>query len=593
MDITTYCEKAKNNVIKISVAVIGKNYRVLTSDRFFYETIGTSKEFSISYAIHPEDIKSFYYAVDRLADGPRHLILRIQNAIHTYRYFKVRLELNGRVVDGFQTYNMSIMDIYAVEARYLELEYNVAKYRRYMAMINEFYFEYDLATKEFKLFVYLNDRSSFIVREDFEEFCRDIKENHLPDEKAKMQFETFRGYLEDGIDSFKVQFATTYLSQASRVDVVCFNGSTFYYNDRKAIVMGIMKCMRSGQKEEAYYLTDAAKDCATGLFNKRAIKEYVTDRIGASADNKMAVIIMDIDNFKNINDTFGHLFGDEVISKVSDVIKSVINSKGMVGRFGGDEFMIILENYRSKEALEILLGTILQHLKWLYRGIKNELTLTASIGVARFPDDGLGYEELFEKADKALYIVKQNGKNGFVIYDDEVHGKTDVTKDVAMRRHRLASDWADVISESILELHRFGKAAIPGVLRHVCEATEISGINVYAGENLKRTYTEGTFHKLTEYAVEYVNEQYLKEFDDSGVFIVRNTDEIAQEYPDLFTVCEGDAVRAYLQCITYSGNMPVVMISYDVMNHIYNWDVTETNLLILLAKMIGEVLTEK
>lgn len=593
MDITTYCEKTKYKDVYMSVAVIGKNYRILTADRSFYEFIGSCKEIPVTYVIHPEDLNSFYQAMEQVETEPQHLIIRMQNIGHIYRYFKVRLDKNDRIVDGAATYNMTIMDIYSVESRFAELEFNVSKYRRYMALMNEFYFEYDIDSREFKIFVYLNDRSSFIVREDFGEFCKDILENHLPDEKARMQFEAFRSYVEDGVDSFCVQFATTYLSQAARVDVVSFNGSTFYRNDRKEIVMGTMKCIRRGQKEETYYLTDAAKDCATGLFNKRAIMEYVTERIQISGSDKMAVIIMDIDDFKEINDTFGHLFGDEVIAKVSDVINSVVNSKGVVGRFGGDEFMIILENYRSKEALETLLGTIAQHLKWLYRGIKDELNLTASIGVARFPDDGRKYEELFEKADKALYIVKQRGKNGYAIYDDQIHGTMNVMKDVAMRRRRLTSDWADVISESILELHRFGQAAIPGVMRHVCEATEISGINVYFGENLARTYTEGTFNKFMENATEYVNEEYLKEFDENGVFILKNVDEIFVKYPQLYKTCDEDDVRAFMQCVTYSGNTPTVLISYDVVSHTYNWEATEANLLILLAKMIGQVLVEK
>lgn len=593
MDITTYCEDTKYKNIKMSVAVIGKNYRVLTADRFFYEFVGSSREIPVNYIIHPEDLSSFYEAVERVGDEPQHLIIRMQNAGHIYRYFKVRLELNNRVVDGFQTYTMTVMDICAVEARYAELEFNISKYRRYMALMNEFYFEYDIDSREFKLFVYLNDRSSFIVREDFDVFCKDIIENHLPDEKSRMQFETFRSYVEEGVDNFRVQFATTYLSQASRVDVVSFSGSTFYHNDRKEIVMGIMKCIRMGQKEETYYLTDAAKDCATGLFNKRAIMEYVTERIRISSSDKMAVVIIDIDNFKEINDNFGHLFGDEVISRVSDVIKSVVNSKGVVGRFGGDEFMIILENYRSKEALEILLGTILQHLKWLYRGIKDELNLTASIGVARFPQDGTKYEELFEKADKALYIVKQRGKNGYLIYDEQIHGSMSVMKDVAMRKHRLAANWADVISESILELHRFGKAAIPGVLRHVCEATEITGINVYAGKNLEKSYTEGPFDQLMSYSSENVNPDYFKEFDENGVFAVKDVDEILTKYPEIYKISDSNDVRAFMQCLTYSGDIPSVLISYDVITHTYNWGATEANLLILLAKMIGQVLLEK
>lgn len=592
MNITDYCPNNGYRNLNMATASFGRDYKVINADEYFYEFLGSIDEVPITSIIHEDDMKDFCDAVERIDSGPQHIILKMKNRGNVYRFFKIKIELNGRMIDGFKSYDISFMDIHAIESRFAELDYNVKKYRKFMAIMNEFYFEYDLKSRIFKIYSYINEKSNLIVRQPFEVFCNDMLEHYLPDKKALSHFLTFRSYLEDGVDNFQVQFASTYLSKASRIDVLIFQGCAFYYKDEKSLVVGTMKSVNIRQIEKAYYLTDAAKDSATGLFNKRATMEYVSDRIKASESKNIGIIIIDIDNFKNINDTFGHLFGDEVISKVSDVIKSVVSSRGVVGRFGGDEFMIIMENYGSKESIGIMLETIARHLAWMYRGINDDIMITASIGVSCFPYDGKTYEELFMKADKALYIAKENGKDGYVIYDERLHGNVDIAHDASMRRHKIDADWAYTISESILELHKYGVSSIPGILKRICDVTDISGVTIYTGVNLKRTYTEGAYRSNIDSFMECASAKYFGEFNDNNAFIMKNAEKLGSNFERLYKAYDAQDTKAFLQCVSYLDNRPFVLISFDVFMHTYNWSAEEANILIILAKMIGQVLVE-
>ncbi len=592
MNITAYSADSKYKNLNVSIASIGKDYMVLSTDEFFYEFIGSSDQLPITSIMHPDDVGEFYEAVSRLDEGDQHIIIRMKNGANVYRYYKIKLWYNGRIIDGFKSYDISIMDIVVIESRYRELDFNVRKYRHYMAVMNGYYFEYDINKNEFSMFLYVNDRSNVLVRENFDTFCEMMREKYLPDEKAHNQFEIFAEYLKGGVDNFTVQFSTTFLSKASRMDILIFNGGTFYYNEQKKIVMGTVKNVKRKWIEKAYYQTEASRDCATGLLNKRGIMEYVSDRIRFSESRDIEVIIIDVDNFKNINDTYGHLFGDEVISKVSDVIKSVVGPRGVVGRFGGDEFMIIMEDFGDNAEISNLLKTIEKKLAWIYSGTKDDIVVTASIGVSKYPYDGKTYEELFMKADKALYIAKEKGKNGYVIYDEKNHENIKMSQSAKIRIQTAIVNWADIVSESVIELHTFGSSAIPGILKRISDASGLSAITIYAGSDLKNTYSEGMYEEKLSSFYDKHSHDYFTQFDDSGNFVVRDADMLEDISKDNVYGYNCANVKSYLQNVIYKDDEPYVLISYDMLGKIYNWSSSEINPLGIISKMIGQILIE-
>ena len=155
-------------------------------------------------------------------------------------------------------------------------------------------------------------------------------------------------------------------------------------------------------------------DNLTDLFNRDVIVEYVGKLI--SENKKFALIIIDLDNFKYMNDGYGHLFGDRVLKQYADALRKIFK-----GRYGGDEFFGVLEDVEEYDDLWRFLHEILGTPNLLEDRKLRDMGLTCTIGSSRFPKDATKIDDLFELADKALYRGKMKGRNCFIIYLPEKH----------------------------------------------------------------------------------------------------------------------------------------------------------------------------
>lgn len=161
--------------------------------------------------------------------------------------------------------------------------------------------------------------------------------------------------------------------------------------------------------------SQALTDALTGLPNRRYFEEFLDaeldriDRYGGAC----SVVMVDVDDFKNYNDTLGHLAGDEILRQLADVFREEVRLSDVVARYGGEEFGIIMINTEAEEALEAserLRHAIESHV-FPDEDIQPGGDLTVSAGVAAYPTDGETYERLIREADEALYAAKREGKN--------------------------------------------------------------------------------------------------------------------------------------------------------------------------------------
>lgn len=173
------------------------------------------------------------------------------------------------------------------------------------------------------------------------------------------------------------------------------------------------------KKQEILLLEKSQQDSLTQLYNKRTIESLICDEI-AKKENKFALLIIDLDNFKKVNDSLGHVFGDKVICEFSDEMKQLAEKDDLIGRVGGDEFFFFIKNYGRIENLKKRIQKLSENLVKIYSGSIEKYPVSASIGVSLFPEHGDTYQELYEKADKALYYSKGHGKNTYTIYNNEI-----------------------------------------------------------------------------------------------------------------------------------------------------------------------------
>lgn len=167
--------------------------------------------------------------------------------------------------------------------------------------------------------------------------------------------------------------------------------------------------------------TDARIDFGTGLLDKKAITDYAKDKC-MDPSNDICLCILDLDNFKNINDTKGHSYGDMVLREVGQIVATILGSGGKAGRIGGDEMMLVIEDAKDKAALRSYLKPIRETVESLHKDKEGNPLVTVSIGSGRFPSDVGNYEMLFDLADRMLYRAKSKGKNRYVMYNPDIHG---------------------------------------------------------------------------------------------------------------------------------------------------------------------------
>jgi diguanylate cyclase (GGDEF)-like protein len=206
---------------------------------------------------------------------------------------------------------------------------------------------------------------------------------------------------------------------------------------------------RANNEEQIKHM--AYHDSLTRLPNR----ELLLDRLHQSLahakriDNYLAIMMLDLDHFKSINDTLGHPVGDDLLTHVGQRLSNCIRSEDTVARIGGDEFVILLtdlgDQHSAIKHASRVAEKIHEQLMPAYDINGNKLTITSSIGIALFPDDGENPEMLIKHSDTAMYQAKEQGRNNYQFYSPSMNA-------VAVRRHEMLSDIRTALSEQQFEL---------------------------------------------------------------------------------------------------------------------------------------------
>ncbi|RDW19665.1 EAL domain-containing protein [Oceanobacillus chungangensis] len=204
-------------------------------------------------------------------------------------------------------------------------------------------------------------------------------------------------------------------------DIVSINNPSFINYENELILVVMRDISERREAEKAIYQL-AFHDHLTNLPNRRSfmnqLRSEVMDR--KYSRSKLSVFFIDLDNFKQINDQWGHDAGDLVLKEAAERIQSVLRPTDIVARLGGDEFVVMLRDVHGEEdAINIVQMMLLQFQKPIGES-DQEYPLTCSIGVANYPDHGESPEDLIQNADTALYYVKERGKNDYMIFNQQM-----------------------------------------------------------------------------------------------------------------------------------------------------------------------------
>jgi diguanylate cyclase (GGDEF)-like protein/PAS domain S-box-containing protein len=199
-------------------------------------------------------------------------------------------------------------------------------------------------------------------------------------------------------------------------------------------------------EERLQYL--ATRDALTGLPNRVLLQERLTQAIAQArrSGQRVGVVFIDLDRFKNVNDTLGHRIGDELLKRVTAALSHALREADLLARLGGDEFMVIVEDFDDPDVLNRIAQKLQDAVSQPFEIEEHDIYVTSSIGISLYPDDGDAPEELLKHADVAMYRSKELGRNTYQFFDADLAERR-------LRQHTLETALRSAVKDGALTLH--------------------------------------------------------------------------------------------------------------------------------------------
>ncbi len=324
--------------------------------------------------------------------------------------------------------------------------------------------------------------------EEFEELLtQKANERQLPIIKG------FINQIKNKVGRFSARVDGNILNEDKSINRTTLEGAcVFVDNENEGVVGHIHLDVAKGK----VMASSIKHDSLTGLVDKADIIRIASERIDERRLQGTTLAIIDIDFFKNINDSYGHQFGDTVIKKVSDIISTEVGTEGIVGRFGGDEYLIVFYNIKSEDELREHLRIIKNQVSATYpdKGPGENMPLSVSIGAAIYPYDADTYDDIFMLADHCLYIAKDKGRNRYIIYNTEKHGSLESIRIKSMSARKVNERDASLgdILVKMFDNTFHGRGSTPEqIMNEFAETFELQRITLFVGEPFRMRYSAG------------------------------------------------------------------------------------------------------
>lgn len=300
------------------------------------------------------------------------------------------------------------------------------KYDTVMKHSHGVIWEYDIATDQLKK----SDKDSGVYTGSYciTSFSKYPLEHNIIHPEDHLLFKDFIRSLRDGTKDIHTRFRA--LDNTLSYVWFDFSGVTLYKDHIPVTVIGKTTNIDSQQKEYELLKQHAQEDPLTKLYNRSTASSKINSIINTTELSHMhAFCMIDIDNFKALNDSLGHTFGDAVLIEFSAKLNNLLNNDDFAFRIGGDEFAVFLNDIPSVEYVEKVAAKICGIFNELLLGDNKPCDISGSIGISLYPNHGSTFEELFQSADIALYHSKDLGKDCYSLYSKEKMGQLPISPD--------------------------------------------------------------------------------------------------------------------------------------------------------------------
>lgn len=334
------------------------------------------------------------------------------------------------------------------------------------------------------------------------------------------------------------------------------------------------------------------RDQLTGLL----LKEYITNygqKLINDQKKAAALAIVDIDDFKNVNDSFGHSMGDIVLKKCAAIIMDQVADSGKVGRIGGDEFFVVLDNYNGREKLRYILRGIKNNILNAYSDEADGFHVSTSIGVSEYPTDADDFDTLFDLADHMLYRAKYKGKNRYIMYEREKHGTVKEVLQSGLTEIGLSGRRGLSKSETvcrIADLERCGKNyPVENILSDVIEYFSVERIIVYNKTDRKVEYQSGADpldDDVVSQTIDYLYDEALRSFYVNNVMVINNANMFKTRSAALYDKITKQGICSVMQSEITGKSGKVYVVSYEITSLYVTWNMEDMYLYRLIESIL-------
>lgn len=576
--------------------LIDETMSIVTADENFEAISGNNALFIYTRYIHPDDVSRFTEALKDYAESGKYIVVRMLYQTGEYHWMLTRITDGGVSETRGHMYDINIMDAALITTQIDNLNSQIERYSSYLGMCENVLFSYDILNDDFNIFMTSDGHQTLsFYHGTLNAWEEDkIKTDALGLNEVK-ELDGFCKALANGEKLFKREITINILNKPGRLDKCLARGNTIVDAYGNRIVIGTIIILESSDNhvvEELNIISDM-KDPGTDLLNKRAITDYVRKLIDSQPGHTVTIAIIDIDDFKTINDTYGHMFGDEVLCKVADILRDAAGSRGLCGRIGGDEMFIIMEGLNDNEGIRNVLRTIRNNTKWLYHDDPRNIKITCSIGSATYPNDAKRYDELFKIADKVLYLAKEKGKDRYIIYHEDIHREyvygmgriVDLNDKVFYKYHKM-----EIVNTIIREYKEADDARRKELIDIVAVAFNINTIAIYDRTELTKHILYGDQRMTDDDGSFFKEDNYIPNFREDGIFVIDNINFFETKAPAVYKVySEYGIVQAVQYIIGGDIKKNNNIISYGRFKLDKKWAESDMNFLAIIGDYIGRI----
>ncbi len=508
------------------------------------------------------------------------------------------------VGDGSMDFRyLTLTDITDVKANYESMEIALNRHRTLTNLSNNILFDWNVKTNDF-----------FISEKWEERFGR-----KLDDKQSSGRILNTNFIHPDDLETVRNRFIGINSSSPTEpLDLRALNseGQYLWSRVRYAItrdkdnnpdhIIGIIYDIDQLKTEAISMRQQAKQDGLTSLLNSASIRREVKDYLSVRKESALgAMLILDVDNFKAINDTLGHFYGDAVLKQMGQDLKSLFRSQDAIGRSGGDEFIILLKDIPDKSIVTERCKLLVEHFRELFARLTPNLPVSVSIGASVAPENGVTYADLYRLADEALYQAKRKGKNGFVVYNSKEKFSYISAPDSHVTR--IDSDFrASLDDESMMEFifnllydTRDFDTTVNEILAFVGIQFNVSRVYIFEnnGDNTACSNTFEWCNEGIDPQIEFLQDlRYAEDlpgfreaYNEEGILYSTDINELT---PEVRAVLEPQGVKSMLHCSIMDDGISRGFVGFDECTANHLWTQGQVSMLKLISKVLSVFITK-